>query len=250
MIDQIGNKVSLLHPPQRIISTVPSITELLFYLGLEDRIVGRTSFCIHPNPEIKEVPKIGGTKRLRIDAVKALQPDLVIANKEENVKEQIEGIQAFVPTYISDIKTIEDALKMIADVGKLCGVTSASEELLDRIQSTMPKRVSLKKALYLIWRDPFMSIGGDTFISDMMPYAGYENIIKEQKRYPSLSAKQIKDLAPEVILLSSEPYPFKEKHIQELQSLCPQATIKLVDGELYSWYGNKILKAFEVFSVN
>ena len=248
MTDQLGRKVNVDSVPKRIISVVPSITELLFDLGLGERVVARTKFCIHPEEALLK-PKIGGTKTLKTEAIRALQPDLIIANKEENLKEDLEILMEDFPTYVSDIKTVEDAIQMIDDVGKLCACEKKAASLIRDIQVAQSRlKKPLKEAIYLIWRDPYMSVGGDTFIHDMMPYAGYSNLLASKTRYPELSEEDLRTLNPSYVLLSSEPYPFKEKHIEEIKAILPKAQVLLVDGELYSWYGSKMLKAFTSFN--
>ena len=242
-IDQLGRNVKLISLPKKIISTVPSQTELLFDLGLDDRIIGVTWFCIHPKEKCKTKAQIGGTKNLKIDKIRELQPDLIIANKEENEQSQIEELAKEFPVWISDIKTLEDSLEMIASIGQITNTNSKVLEIKTKIDSiflNLPQSPPLR-TVYLIWRNPWMSIGKDTFIHDMLTRCGLKNACAEMSRYPELSADDLKTLNPDLILLSSEPYPFKEKHIEELQQLLPNARIQLVDGENYSWYGTRLL---------
>lgn len=229
--------------PQRIVSLVPSQTELLHDLGLEARVVGITKFCCHPQHWLQEKTRIGGTKTVDTAKVLGLQPDLIIANKEENEREQVEYLAQYCPVYTSDVYNFESALEMMETIGALTGTNEAAMALIRRIQARFAQfdlDSPLKKALYLIWRKPFMAAGGDTFINDMMRYAGYTNVLSSRLRYPECTVPEIADLAPEVILLSSEPYPFQESHIRELAEICPQADIRLVDGEMYSWYGSRL----------
>lgn len=245
IIDQIGESIVLAQPAQRIVSIVPSITDLLFYLDLGPRVVGRTRFCIHPKPDITAVPRIGGTKAVRIDAVANCNPDLIIANKEENTRADVEALRELCPVYVSDISTVTDTCSMIHDIGQLTDTLPAAQDLISDIASHLPTATQKppRPALYLIWREPYMSIGGDTYISHMMDHLGYRNLLADQQRYPSLSLEDIAQSGAEVVLLSSEPYPFGPKHIPELQTLLPDAEIKLVDGELFSWYGRRTLEA-------
>jgi ABC-type Fe3+-hydroxamate transport system substrate-binding protein len=229
--------------PQRIISIVPSQTELLADLGLGDRVVGITKFCVHPTEWFREKTRVGGTKTVNIAKALALHPDLIIANKEENDREQVEALSKYCPVYTSDVKTLEDALEMIGQVGKLTGTEEKAADLSQRIQAHffLPD-ISLKRAAYLIWRKPYMVAGGDTFIHDMLPYAGFSNVFGDKKRYPECNALELAEANPEYILLSSEPFPFKEKHVAELAEICPNAVIQMVDGEMYSWYGSRLLQ--------
>lgn len=245
--DQIGNTITIPFPPKRIISLVPSQTELLFHLGLDEAIIGITKFCIHPSNYFKSKQKIGGTKQLKLDLIRSLKPDLIIANKEENDKAQIEALQEF-PTWISDIKTLPDALDMIQSIGKMTDKTDFSEKLVVQLRENFDKLRLNRKAdqpkrvAYFIWRKPYMVAAKDTFIDDILMRGGFENCFAQMSRYPEIEIADLQIANPDCIFLSSEPYPFKEKHIEELRITCPNAKIKLVDGELFSWYGNRLLK--------
>jgi ABC-type Fe3+-hydroxamate transport system substrate-binding protein len=244
--DQTGRTIHLPNAPKRIVSLVPSQTELLCYLGLQNALVGRTKFCIHPADVVKHIQVIGGTKTPKIESILKLNPDLVVANKEENRKEDILAIESMVPVWVSDIHTIEEALGMILQLGILTDTASIAQKLCTEIQAAKPRKKAENRssALYLIWRNPWMAAGNDTFVHDMMHCMGLENCLQEP-RYPSLSKERIESLNPDFILLSSEPYPFKEKHLKEMQVLAPKAKILLVDGEYFSWYGSRMLPAME-----
>ncbi len=228
----------------RIISTVPSQTELLYDLGLGDAVVGITKFCVHPQSWFKSKTRIGGTKTLDIEKIKSLQPDLIIANKEENIKEQIEALHEVCQVYVSDIKTPEDNLQLIKDLGEKTGTRVSAIKLTSQLQSAI---FSLSKAqqlsaVYLIWRDPYMTVGHDTYIHAMMQKCGLQNCFETKSRYPETTIQHLKELQPDCILLSSEPYPFKEKHIEELHQHLPASKFFLVDGEAFSWYGTRLIK--------
>ena len=203
--DQMGNVITLPSPPKRIISLVPSQTELLFDLGCENEVVGRTKFCIHPRDKIDTIRKIGGTKNFKLDVIDELKPDLIIGNKEENYQEGIEALQAKYPVWMSDIVDLSDALDMIKQIGQLVDKASRAEAIAEQIQSdfqAIEQPSPLKKTLYFIWQDPYMVTGTSTFINEMLPLAGCENMVT-QERYPTLEAQDILNLNPEVILLSS-----------------------------------------------
>lgn len=242
----MGHSIELEHPPQRIISLVPSQTELLFDLGLGDRIVGLTKFCIHPNELVKQKAKIGGTKNFKFDVIDRLQPDLIIGNKEENYQEGIEQLQQKYNVWMSDIYTLDDALEMLRQMGKLTGTEAKAAELKQNIKTgfeqLQPVQPSIKTA-YFIWRKPYMAVGSHNMIDHMLQRCGLENVFGSLSRYPEITAEQLQQANPQLILLSSEPYPFKEKHIQEFREICPQASIKVVDGEMFSWYGSRLLQA-------
>jgi ABC-type Fe3+-hydroxamate transport system substrate-binding protein len=233
----------------RIVSVVPSQTELLFDLGLDEEVLGITKFCIHPDEWFHSKTRIGGTKKLNIEKIRALQPELVLANKEENLKNEIEAIAEFTNVYVSDIETFENALKMIEEIGALTNKQSEANKINEDIRAAFDSFQSKqkRKAAYFIWKDPYMSIGNDTFIHIMMEYAGFENVFTDEKRYPEISIEKLKAAAPEVILLSSEPYPFKQEHAHELKEQFPTAEILLVDGEMFSWYGSRLLDAPRYF---
>lgn len=235
--------------PKRIISLVPSQTELLHDLGLEEEVIGITKFCVHPEKWFRTKTRIGGTKTIDIEKIKQLQPDLIIANKEENEKEQVEALQSIAPVWMSDIHTLEDALQMIRIVGDI----TFRKEQAAHIAATIAKNFSAlhpiqeQSALYLIWRKPWMTIGKDTFIHHMMSHIGLRNVYEDLGRYPEISEEDMKDRNPSLVLLSSEPYPFKEQHIAELQRILPEAKIILVDGEMFSWYGSRLLYSAAYF---
>ena len=244
MILQQTNDLKYL--PQRIISLVPSQTELLHYLGLETETIGITKFCVHPQSWFKTKERIGGTKTVNLDKIKKLKPDLIIANKEENVREQIEELAADYPVWLTDVNNLADALQMIKDIGILTGKTETATALINSISigfKAMPKTEESVKTAYLIWRKPYMSVGGDTFINDMLLQCGFENIFTSQKRYPAITIAQLQTVNCQLLLLSSEPYPFKQKHIDELSNQLPGTKIILADGEFFSWYGSRLLKA-------
>jgi ABC-type Fe3+-hydroxamate transport system substrate-binding protein len=246
--DQIGRTVSVPFPPQRIISLVPSQTELLHDLGLGDRVVGITKFCVHPEEWFRTKTRVGGTKDVKLDVVRSLRPDLIIANREENVKEQIVEMAQEFPVWVSDVNDLPSALEMIGFISEITGTVEKGEELLRTIaqqfESITPEKE--RTAVYLIWKGPYMAAGQDTFIHDMMQRCGLRNLISEP-RYPELAEAQLKALNPELVMLSSEPFPFKEKHLEELRQLLPNAKVLLVDGELFSWYGSRLLHSPEYF---
>lgn len=234
----------------RIISLVPSITELLSDLALEKEVIAITKFCVHPIAWFKTKERIGGTKTVDIEKVRGLHPDLIIANKEENTKEQVEGLADTFDVLLTDINDLEGACKMINDIGVLTGRQEMATLLSEKIKikfKELPIPSKKIKAAYLIWQKPFMAAGGDTFINDMMLHCGMVNVFSNAGRYPEITLKEIRDLGCEVLLLSSEPYPFKEKHTPEISAQLPGTKIMLADGEMFSWYGSRLLKAADYF---
>lgn len=244
--DQLQNAIFLAEKPKRIISLVPSQTELLFDLGLENEVVGITKFCIHPVGKVKSKTKIGGTKNFNFELIDALKPDLIIGNKEENYQEGIEKLAEKYPVWMSDIFTLEDSLDMIRKVGELTGTTENAIEIARKTAAAfaaLPKPENQIPAAYFIWKNPYMAAGSNTFIDDMLQRCGFENVFANAERYPEINIEMLRKSNPEVILLSSEPYPFQEKHFREFQEICPNAKIRIVDGEMFSWYGSRLLKA-------
>jgi ABC-type Fe3+-hydroxamate transport system substrate-binding protein len=238
--------ISLPCPPKRIISLVPSQTELLFDLGLEAEVIGITKFCIHPAKWFRGKTRIGGTKTVNLHKVATLNPDLIIANKEENVREQVEELAKNFPLWISDINNLEQAYVMINSIGHITSKQEAADFIIKRIKdgfSQLQAAHSQPRTAYLIWKDPYMSVGGDTFIHHLMEAAGFNNVFGHLERYPQFTIEVLQQAGCELLLLSSEPYPFKEKHITELQQYLPQTNIRLVDGEMFSWYGSRLMRA-------
>ena len=247
--DQLGRAVRINLPPQRIISLVPSQTELLFDLGLADKIVGITKFCIHPQEWSKTKTKIGGTKNFRLDEIKKLQPDLIIGNKEENYEDGILELEKTYPVWMSDVSSFEQALEMVKSLGEITTCEKQAQEIIQSIVVSFDKlnRNPLASVLYLIWKSPWIAVGRNTFIDNMLSKIGLENSI-QLNRYPELSEDQIQRLHPDIVMLSSEPYPFKDRHLVELQKLLPDSKIKLVDGEFFSWYGSRMIQAPAYFN--
>lgn len=241
--DQMNQTIRLGKFPRRIVSLVPSQTELLYYLGCEDQVVGITKFCIHPNEWFRSKQRVGGTKNVNFEALHALKPDLIIANKEENSQGDIAELQKKYPVYMSDIFHLEHALKMIKDVGTLVGKFSAADALIQKVNqdfNNFPKFSG--KVLYFIWSNPYMIAGQNTFIGDMIERLGFENAYPDPIcRYEELTKEEIINLAPDHILLSSEPFPFKENHLLEMAEFY-KGRIHLVDGEMFSWYGSRMLE--------
>lgn len=233
----------------KVVSLVPSITEALFDLGLtENEVIGRTKFCIHPEDRVKNVQVIGGTKNINIDKIKALKPDLILANKEENIKEQVEALMDDFKVLVTNVETIEDNYYLLKTLGNTFNKEEKAQHFNLKIYDVLQqaKLNSTVKAAYLIWKNPYMTVGSDTFIHKILAEIGFENIFKDKTRYPEI---QMEDLADaEVIMLSSEPFPFKEKHIEEMKAFYPDKKIMIVDGEAFSWYGTHIAKCGHYFT--
>lgn len=242
VIDDLNTEIRLATTPTRIVCLVPSITELLCDLGLTNNIVGMTKFCIHPKGLKSKSRIIGGTKNVNIEKIKYLSPDIIIANKEENDKDQINQLTLHFPVFTCIVNTIYDSEQMIQKLGSIWNKQDLATQIIAKNKATLNslKQTHTKRVAYLIWRDPWMSIGSDTYIHDILHYLGYENVFQNELRYPSFALEELADKNIDTILLSSEPYPFKEKHLLEINQILPNIKIELVDGEMYSWYGSRL----------
>ena len=232
----------------RIVSLVPSITESLFDFGLtEMEVVGRTKFCIHPQTLITNVPVIGGTKNLNLDKIKSLKPDLIIANKEENEKLQIEELGKYFEIWLTNIENLQDNQNFLTELGTLLNKQGLALNFNEKINVIFDssKELAPKKVAYLIWKNPYMTVGSDTFIHEIIEKIGFTNLFEDSKRYPEISVNQMKEA--EYVFLSSEPFPFQQKHIDELQKELPDSKIILVDGEAFSWYGTHLSRCGDYF---
>ncbi|GAB5400522.1 MAG: helical backbone metal receptor [Aureisphaera sp.] len=247
--DQLNRALYFPETPKRIVSLVPSQTELLVDLGLRNRIVGVTKFCVHPQELRKEATVVGGTKNVHYDRIVSLNPDIIICNKEENTQEIVETCETIAPVWVSDMVRFEDSLDMISGLGSLLGATERSIQLINDIRKAKEDfelfmaHKPYRKVMYLIWKRPYMAAGSDTFINTLLKLNRFENVSNE-KRYPEVSLEDLN--RADLILLSSEPYPFKENDVTELQQKT-NATVQCVDGEYFSWYGSRLLGAFSYF---
>ncbi|MFN6014061.1 MAG: ABC transporter substrate-binding protein [Flavobacteriales bacterium] len=245
--DQMNRTVRLEGIPRRIVSLVPSQTELLHDLGLEDEVVGITKFCIYPDEWFGSKTRVGGTKQVNIEKVSKLQPDLIIGNKEENTKEDIEALEEIAPVWMSDIYNIEDALEMICSIGEIVDCKEKAVELAKTIQTRfdqLANPMAGRTGVYLIWKDPYLSVGTNTFIHSVIARIGFQNSIREV-RYPEWKS-ELTEL-PEFLFLSTEPFPFKEDDVESLKDQFPGVKVMLVDGEMFSWYGSRMRLAPRYF---
>ncbi|MDC8000691.1 helical backbone metal receptor [Aequorivita todarodis] len=250
-IDQLNRIVTLSKTPSRIVSLVPSQTELLVHLGLRENIVGITKFCIHPIDLRKEKTVVGGTKQVNFNKIKSLRPDIIICNKEENTEEMVLQLQGIAPVWVSNIATIPESMEMIERLGKIFETPEKASDIISKINLEREgfieyvKDFPSKKVLYLIWKDPYIAAGKNTFIDALLRLNNFENsVIEKESRYPEIPWEEIEKA--EVVLLSTEPYPFKDAHVKELRNKI-DAEVKLVDGEYFSWYGSRLIKAFDYF---
>lgn len=245
--DQLEREITFNKSPERIICLVPSITHMLCYLGLQKKIVGRTKFCIYP--ESLDVLKLGGTKNPNIQKIRALSPDLILVNKEENKKEDVLTLAQDFNVYISDINHLEDFYIFLDHLGTLFNVEDKIIDFKNLVKKeiTSCKNIPSFSFLYFIWKDPYYIVGNQTYINQLFQLIGWKNMCQYQhnkNRYPELeNLAQLE--STEKIMLSSEPYPFKQQHMDEFQKKFPKSKIHLVPGEVFSWYSPFILKLEE-----
>lgn len=254
LIDQIGTTHTFETSPSRIISLVPSQTELLYDLGLEDKIIGITKFCVHPYHFKSTKKSVGGTKKVHFEKIRLLQPDIIICNKEENTLEMVEQLRKICPVWVTNIATIEDNFQMITDFGQLFNCRTESQKWNDKLAFALTdfknyiKDKEIKKAAYFIWKKPFMVAGSDNFINELLKLNHFENIYQNKGRYPEIELKKMRlEGDPDLVFLSSEPYPFAEEDAFEIGRHTHHAKTVFVDGEMFSWYGSRLLKAFDYF---
>lgn len=241
--DQRGQIIRLQDYPERIISLVPSLTELLFDLGLDEEIVGVTDYCSSPQGKVDQRVKIGGPKALDFRAIERLDPDLAVGDKEENDREGILRLEELTPVWVSDVRDLEDALEMIRGLGEIVNRFEEAGRLAEEIRrgfAELPVYPPLRAA-YLIWVDPYMAAGGETFINEMLGRCGFVNVFGDRPRYPEVTLEEVGKA--EVILLSSEPYAFERKEVEYIKKSCPAACVIRVDGTMFSWYGSRLKRA-------
>ena len=255
LTDQLGTTHSFAVSPQRIVSLVPSQTELLFHLGLENQIVGITKFCVHPYHLKQTKTIVGGTKKVHFEKIIALNPDVIICNKEENTKEIVEMLSEICPVWVTDILTINDNFQMITDFGKLFNKRTEAQKWKDKLAFALEdfqlfvKDKPIRKVAYFIWKNPYMVAGSENYINELLQLNHFKNVYESITRYPEVGLEIVSDFQPDLLLLSSEPYPFKKEDAYQMQPLMPKTQIILVDGEMFSWYGTRLLKAFDYFKM-
>jgi iron complex transport system substrate-binding protein len=254
--DQLGTSHYFETAPQRIISLVPSQTELLYDLGLETKIIGITKFCVHPY-HFKSVKKIvGGTKKVHYEKIRLLQPDVIICNKEENTLEIVEELRKICPVWVTNIVTIEDNFQMISDFGQLFNCRTEAKKWNDKLAFALSdfksfvKDIPVRTVAYFIWKNPYMVAGSDNFINELLKLNHFKNSYDNKGRYPEVKIEKIKqECNPDFIFLSSEPFPFKKEDGYEISNFTDKAQTVIVDGEMFSWYGSRLLKAFDYFKM-
>ena len=249
--DDLGHAIMLTRHPERIASLVPSITKTIIDLGAADLLVARTRYCISPGAIVREIPVVGGTKKINLEKLLFLQPDIVLGNKEENTREMYAAVSPHIPFWTCEVQTLKDNYRMIAQLGEICQKQLEAESMIAQIADAMDKASNIsaykgKKVLYLIWRQPWMSVGGDTFIHHILHHLGLENVTANFQRYPVVD-EMLSDLQPDLIFFSSEPYPFKTTDFGALREFFPKSQYLLVNGEYFSWFGSQMMGAGDYF---
>ncbi|MFB7305351.1 ABC transporter substrate-binding protein [Heyndrickxia sporothermodurans] len=247
--DHIGRLIEYEYPPKRIISLCPGITDTLYTLQLETEIVGRTKYCLYPTEKVMNAAIVGGTKKVKLDVIHELKPDLIFAEKEENTKEMVEELEKHYPVFVAEVQSVNEAYRMIHDVGEVTDRVDKSNRLVNTITSqfqSLPNAEG-KRAAYVIWRKPYMVVGKDTYINSLLEKMGFINPFTAfHGRYPSVSIEDFQHAKLDYVLLASEPFPFQEKHQMEFAEFLPNTPSILVDGEMF-WYGPRMLEAAKYF---
>jgi ABC-type Fe3+-hydroxamate transport system substrate-binding protein len=252
--DHLQREIHLPKTPQRIISLVPSLTELLHDLGLEKRIVGITKYCVHPFHYGSTKIKVGGTKKVKFDVIKELNPDFILCSKEENTAEMVSELEKIAPVFVSDVNSFQEAMELIIQFGEIFGKRIESQNLVAKINSkyadfqSFIKNKRTIKVAYFIWKEPWMVVGSPTFINDILRINRMENVFEKKGRYPEININHLKLQGnPELLLFSSEPYHFIEDDAYEVLHVNEKVLTIFVDGQYFSWYGSRLLKAFDYF---
>ncbi len=245
--DDLKREVTLASHPERIVSLCPSITETLVKLGLSSKLAGRTDYCYRPEEEVEHIPRLGGPKDIRIEELKEIAPQLIIAVREENSQEQINTLQERFPVFVFDVTTYSQALDMINKLGELTGKEDNAVEMaheIDQAFAQIPQLTTPLSFLYLIWKDPLMAAGKRTYINSILAAHGFVNCLDSFiQRYVTLNIEVFKKLSFDLALLPCEPYEFTEEDRKDVLAFFPHSDVRLVDGEAFSWYGYRMLSA-------
>ena len=249
-IDASGAALALTRPPRRIVSLLPSTTETVCALGLADALVGITSYCVEPRAAVRGKLRVGGTKDPDLDRIRALAPDLVVANVEENVREHVERLRAWgIPVWVTYPRTVAEGLRMVRELGELTGTEARADDLLAELEPLLARvraecaRRPPVAVFYPIWREPYMTIGADTYIHDVLAVCGGRNVFGARPgRYPTVTLEEVAAARPEVVLLPDEPFRFRRAHVRDFAAVGARR-IELVDGRRFSWYGPRIGEA-------
>jgi ABC-type Fe3+-hydroxamate transport system substrate-binding protein len=254
--DRSGTVLDLARPPRRIVSLVPSVTETLCALGLAEALVGVTAYCVEPRDVVRGKTRIGGEKDPDLGAIRALAPDLVVANVEENVREHVETLRAWgIQVWVTYPRTVAEGLTMIRELGEVTGALVRAEAILaeltplyDRVRAESARRRPVR-VFYPIWRQPWMTINADTYIHDLLGVCGAANVFGDRpSRYPTVTLDEVAGRRPEIIVLPDEPFRFRRAHVADFDMYTEVPAVRdrrihLVDGKPFSWHGPRLREA-------
>ena len=254
-VDASGVALELSAAPRRIVSLIPSTTELLCALGLADALVGVTVYCVEPRDVVRGKARVGGEKDPDLAAIRALAPDLVVANVEENRREDVDALRAAgIPVWVTYPRTVAEGLAMIRELGEVTGVRDRARALLDTLEPLYAAargraaRRAPVSVFYPIWRQPWMTIGADTYVHDLLATCGGANVFADLARYPTITLDDMAARGPEVILLPDEPFRFRRAHLRDFDAFAGVPAVRdgrihLVDGKPFSWHGPRLAEA-------
>lgn len=249
IVDHLQRNVHYHYPPQKIISLCPAITKTLYALKLDSQIIGRTKYCLYPQHKVNNAVIVGGTKNINLQLIQSLQPDLIIAEKEENTKEIVETLEKYFPVYVAEVQSIDGAYKMMKSVGDITGKKEESEMLISSIKAkfqTLPNAQG-KRVAYVIWKKPYMAVGNHTYIHSLLNKLGFINPFASlEGRYPIITEQQFQDANLDYVFLATEPFPFKETHLHEFLQMVPNSQPIIVNGEMF-WYGATMINIAQYF---
>lgn len=250
--DCLGNEMSLPKNITKIVSLVPSISELIYDLNVESKLVGVTKFCVHPKYFQIEKTVVGGVQEFDIEKIKALKPDVVFASKDENFEEEILELQKYVPVYVTDVKSVDEAKQMIEDFGVLLNCRNDASKILMKIEMQLQdlEKVTgdllFRSAAYFVWNEPWVAAGKDTFVDSMLKLIKVNNVFSNLKeRYPMVTGANIHIANPDMIMLPSEPFYFQDQQAMEISAHTHDAATFFVDGQMFSWYGSRLVKSLD-----
>lgn len=254
--DATGAAVVLPAPPRRIVSLIPSITETLFALGAGPAVAGCTVYCTEPAEGVRTKVKVGGEKNPKLEVIRELGADLVVANVEENVREHVETLRGWgIPVYVTYPRTVAEGIQLVSDLGEVVGLAERGKALAARLEGLLDdvRRARAgkpaRRVFYAIWRQPWMTINGDTYTHDMLAVCGGANVFgRSAARYPEVTLEEVARAVPEAILLPDEPYRFRRAHLVDFDAYpdipaLRARRIHLIDGKLATWYGPRIAEA-------
>lgn len=257
--DARGREHEIPEPPRRVVSLVPSLTETLFALGLGGCVVGVTEYCVHPADRVRDLPQVGGTKNPSLERILELEPDLVLANREENRRRDVERLEAGgVPVFVTYARSVREGSDEIGLLGRIGDRVDAAREIQAGIEAAGERARSRARepapgVAALIWKKPYMAVGGDTFADDLITQCGGRNVFRDAgRRYPRVEDADLVAARPGVVLLPTEPYAFGPRDRDDLLALdlpaAQEQRVHVIEGELLSWYGPRIARALDVIS--